>query len=119
MIRSTIGKHRARASVVAATAGGALIVVACETPMPQELAGLSLSVAETEASGRLATTVASNWITQAQADRIARHLRETAERLHNAVRAGRIAEEEARRPTSARSLMRSAERFVRMSARVR
>jgi hypothetical protein len=37
MMRSKIGAHRAWASVLAATVGVALIVVACETPVPSEV----------------------------------------------------------------------------------
>jgi len=76
MIRTSLGKHRAWASALAATAALALIVVACETPLPQEStdADLSLAAAEDEVPARLTTAVESGWITQAQAEGIGERL---------------------------------------------
>jgi hypothetical protein len=99
MIRSTLGKHRLWASALAAAAGAALLVVACEMPVPQEqqdLSDPSLSVTEAEASGRLATAVESNWISQEQADGITEVLDAAGQELRAAIAAGEMTEREAR-----------------------
>ncbi len=98
MIRATFAENRIWAAALAAAAGVALLVVACETPVPQEPRDLiepSLSVTEAEASGRLATAVESNWISQEQADAIADSLDTVAEELRAAVAAGEMTEREA------------------------
>jgi beta-lactamase regulating signal transducer with metallopeptidase domain len=95
MIRSTVGKHRVWASVLAAAAGVALLVVACETPVPQEsqeLADVNLSVTQTEAAGRLATAVESSWITQGQAGGITDALDDAVPGFRRAVAAGEMTE---------------------------
>ncbi len=97
MIRCNLGKHRVWASILAVAVGMALVVAACETPLPQDEAlELSVAAAEEDASGRLATAVESGWITQEWADGIAARLGALGERLRAGVGERGLTEEEAR-----------------------
>jgi len=98
MIRSTFAKNRVWAAALAAAAGAALLVVACETPVPQEsrdVANANFSVTQTEVAGRLAAAVESNWITREQAGAIAEEMRGVQHRLQASVEAGEMTREEA------------------------
>lgn len=69
MIRSATKRHRAWATALAATAGIALIVLACDTPIPQEPDALAVELASAECpdGGELREAVAAGEMTAEEA----------------------------------------------------
>ena len=105
MIRSTLRKHRVRAAALAATAGAALIVLACETPIPSDADLQTAANFECLDGGQIREAVAAGTMTAQEGQALHQRCNQDSDRaadgggvrsrLGGAVRQGWITREQA------------------------